>query len=61
MWPDGCVENISLEEKSHAVSAVAIAEQRGIGKQKRSSAGSNYVGDDSENNNPFLRINKTFP
>ena len=61
MWPDGWVENISLEEKSHAVSAVAIAEQRGIGKQKRSSAGSNYVGDDSENNNPFLRINKTFP
>ena len=59
MWPNGWSDTISLEEKSHAVSAISVAEQMGVGKQNNSY--SSNQNNTQEQNNPFFRINKTFP
>ena len=58
MWPNGWKENISLIEKSCSVAAISIAEQSGIGKTNNYSS---RTDSSSQNNNPFFRINKTFP
>jgi len=61
LWPTGWVDKISLKEKSHSVSAIVIADKKGIGKQMRSRVEYNQDGAEIEHNNPFFRINKTFP